>query len=203
MTRDMTRAAGAAALAAIATAAALAVDPWVWHYVQMPDVYEKDWGRMFRVFGSLVLWVPLAIAVVLDRRRRGPAASRPAWLLFWGPTVAGGVAELLKMVFRRERPGLHDGASVFRAFSDHPFNTSALGMPSSHAMVAFGGASILARLFPGSAPVAYALAAGCALTRLLARAHFASDVVVGALAGWAVGAFLWKRFGTVKSSNPL
>ena len=65
-------------------------------------------------------------------------------------------------------------------------------------MVAFGGAVILGRLFPRTAPVAYALAAGCALTRVLARAHFASDVVVGALAGWAVGALLWNRLGTAR-----
>ena len=199
---QLNRAAGAAALAAVVTAAALALDPWVWRHVQMPDVYEKDWGRLLRVFGSLVVWVPLSLAVWLERRAREPRRAAPAALLFWAPTLSGGVAELLKMLFRRERPGLHDGASVFRAFSDRPFNTSALGMPSSHAMVAFGGAVVVARLFPGAAPVAYALAIGCAITRVLARAHFASDVVVGALAGWAVGALLWKRFGAPRSPNP-
>lgn len=203
MTREAKRATVAATLAAVATVIALALDPWVWRHLQMPGVYEKDWGRLLRIFGSLVLWVPLFVAVWLDRRARQPRSSAPAWLLLWAPTLAGGVAELLKMVFRRERPGLHDGAWVFRAFSDRPFNTSALGMPSSHAMVAFGGAVIVARLFPGAAPVAYALAAGCALTRLLAGAHFASDVVVGALAGWAVGALLWKRFGASRFPTQL
>jgi membrane-associated phospholipid phosphatase len=202
VTREQNRAAGAAALAALITAAALALDPWVWRHVEYSGVYDKDWGRLLRVFGSLVLWFPLALAVWLERRARGSLQAGRAWLLFWGPTVSGGVAELLKMLFRRERPGLHDGMTVFRAFSDRPFNTSALGMPSSHAMVAFGGAVVLARLFPGAAPLAYVLAAGCAMTRILARAHFASDVVVGALAGWAVGALLWKRFGTHASSNP-
>ena len=155
------------------------------------------------MFGSLVLWFPLALAVWLARRAREPRGAARSWLLFWGPVVAGGVGELLKILIRRERPGLHDGAWVFRAFSDRPFNTSALGMPSSHAAVAFGGAVVLARLFPGAAPLAYALAAACAVTRVLARAHFASDVVVGALAGWAVGALLWNRFGAHRSPNPL
>ena len=203
MTREQSRAAVAAAFAAVVTAAALAVDPWVWRHIEYSGVYEKDWGRLLRVFGSLVLWFPLALAVWLERRAREPRGAGPAWLLFWGPVVSGGVAELLKMVFRRERPGLHDGASVFRAFSDRPFDTSALGMPSSHAMVAFGGAVVLARRFPPTAPVVYALAAGCAVTRVLARAHFASDVVVGALAGWAVGVLLWNRFGAHRSPNPL
>ena len=203
MTTVSRRAATAAALAAVITAAALAVDPWVWRHIQAPGIYEKDWGRMLRVFGSLYLWFPLALAVWLERRGRGSRTAAPAWLLLWGPAVAGGVSELLKMLFRRERPGLHDGASVFRAFSDRPFSTSALAMPSGHAMVAFGGAVVLARLFPRAAPVAYVLAAGCAATRVLARAHFVSDVVVGALAGWAVGALLWSRFGAPRSHNPL
>lgn len=197
------RAAAAAALAAMVTAAALALDPWVWLHIENPGIYEKDWGRLLRVFGSLYLWFPLALAVWLERRSRERSDAARAWLLFWGPAVSGGVAELLKMLFRRERPGLHDGASVFRAFSDRPFSTSDLGMPSSHAMVAFGGAVLLSRRFPRAAPVLYALAAGCAATRVLARAHFASDVVVGALAGWAVGALLWSRFGADRTPEPL
>lgn len=174
----------------------LVLDPWVWRQVELPGVYEKDWGRMLRVVGSLVFWVPLALAVWLERRaRRLPDANRIGLLVLFSPAVAGGVAELLKMVLRRERPGLHDGAWVFRAFSDRPFNTKDLGLPSSHALVAFGGAAIVARVFPGAAPVVYALAAGCAVSRVLARAHFASDIVLGAIAGWAVGALLWWRFG--------
>jgi membrane-associated phospholipid phosphatase len=96
------------------------------------------------------------------------------------------------MLFRRERPGLHDGEWVFRAFTDRPFDTRDLGLPSSHVVVAFAGSAVLARLFPGAAPVVYLLAAGCGLSRVLARAHFVSDSVTGALAGWAVGAVLWK-----------
>lgn len=183
-----------AAVAAIALS--LWLDPWVWRHVETPGVYERDWGRLLRVMGSLVFWFPLALAVWLGLRQRSPWAARVGRLLLFGPAVAGGVAELLKMALRRERPGLHDGVYVFRSLADQPFNTKDLGLPSSHAMVAFAGAAIIARVFPGVGPVAYLLAAGCAITRVLARAHFASDVMVGAMAGWAVGALLWTRFGT-------
>lgn len=182
--------------AVLAIAVSLWLDPWAWKHLEYPGVYDKDWGRLLRVTGSLVLWLPLALAVWLGLRARGSVnALRNGWLTLLGPAVAGGAAELLKMLVRRERPGLHDGAYVFRSFGDQPFNTKDLGLPSSHAMVAFGGAAIIARVFPGTAPVVYALAAGCGLTRILARAHFASDVMVGAIAGWAVAALLWSRFG--------
>jgi membrane-associated phospholipid phosphatase len=123
------------------------------------------------------------------------------WLLLFSPAVAGGVAEVLKIVLRRERPGLHEGGYVFRPFADRLFDTRDLGLPSSHTMVAFGGAAILARLFPRTAPVAYLVAAGCGLSRVMAGAHFASDVMVGALAGWLVGALLWQYFGRTPAGD--
>ena len=59
-------------------------------------------------------------------------------------------------------------------------------MPSSHAAVAFGGAWMLAALYPRAAPIALALAAGCALTRVLEGDHWLSDVVAAGALGWAV-----------------
>lgn len=190
MTRDQRMIGMGAALGAVALS--LALDQWAWRSLSVAGIYEKDWGRMLRVMGSLVFWLPLTLAVWLERRARELRGAGRVWLLLAAPTLGGGVGELLKMLFRRERPGLHDGEWVFRAFTDQPFATKDLGLPSSHVVVAFAGAAVLARLFPRAAPVVYLLAAGCAMSRVLARAHFVSDSVVGALAGWAVGALLWK-----------
>jgi membrane-associated phospholipid phosphatase len=185
-------------LAAVgALALSVVLDPWVWRNASLAGIYERDWGRMLRVAGSLVFWVPLALAVWLAMRRAALPRPGRAALLVWGPALAGGVAELLKLLVRRERPGFADGAYVFRDFAERTWSTSGLGFPTSHGMVAFGGAAVLAGLFPGTAPVAYAIAAGCALTRVLAGAHFASDAVGGAIFGWAIGAFLWRRYGAV------
>jgi membrane-associated phospholipid phosphatase len=49
--------------------------------------------------------------------------------------------------------------------------------------------------------VAYLLAVGCGLTRILAHAHFASDVVAGAIGGWAVVALLWRWLGSSSSEQ--
>ena len=179
----------------------LALDPWAWRNLSLAGVYERDWGRMLRVVGSLVFWAPLALAVWLAMRHASQLRPGRAALLFWGPALAGGVAELLKLLVRRERPGFADGEYVFRDFAERTWSTSGLGFPTSHGMVAFGGAAVLARLFPGTAPVAYAAAAGCAITRILAGAHFASDAVGGAIFGWAIGALLWRRFGAIPTPN--
>lgn len=199
----MTRSGNRLGLVAASLAVALAfwLDPWAWKHAGVPGIYERDWGRLLRVMGSVVFWGPLAVAVWLeDRGRLSRRRGRP-WLLLLGPALAGGVAELLKIVLRRERPGLHDGAYSFRPFAERLFDTRDLGLPSSHAMVAFGGATVLARLFPRAAPVGYLLAAGCAATRVMAGAHFVSDAMVGALAGWLVGAVLWRHYDRKSAGN--
>ena len=65
-----------------------------------------------------------------------------------GAHAAGIVGELLKILVRRMRPPDVGSAYAFRAFSDHPFSSRGLGFPSSHAVVAFGAAAILSRMFP-------------------------------------------------------
>jgi membrane-associated phospholipid phosphatase len=174
-----------------ATLLTLLADRWVYQHVQNPNVYDRDWGRLLRVMGFAGTWIALAAFV---RLQGGASAARRAWLVFWSPVVAGAVAELLKLVVRRERPGLHDGLYGFRPFDERTWNAAGLAFPSSHAAVAFGGAAMLARLYPRARWVGYTLAAGCAYTRLLARAHFVSDVVFAAGLGWLVAWLLVRRW---------
>lgn len=173
-------------------------DAWVFHHFSWSGVYGPRWGQLLRQPGYVPMWAIVALALVLhDWVPRTWAtlrqASRRGLLLLSCAALGGIVGELLKMVLRRERPGLHDGAHVFRSWSDHPFNTSHLGLPSSEAAVAFAAAAALTRLFPASRVLWYALAVGCTLTRVAAGAHFMSDVVLGALVGYVSTLIVWRR----------
>ena len=180
-----------------ATAATFLVDKAVYDLLHAPNVYDKDFGRLLRVMGFAGTWVALAAAVGLQQGA-DPAnrslAKRRAWLLFWSPMLAGGIAELLKIVLRRERPAINDGLYGFRPWDERTWNGAGLAFPSSHAAVAFGGAAMLARLFPRARWVGYTLAAGCAATRVFARAHFVSDVVLAAGIGWLTAWLLSRRW---------
>ena len=187
--------------AALAIALSLLLDRWAFDVLYYPAVHENDLGRLLRSVGSLGFWALLATAVWLERRAGTDPRRRGAALLLLAPVASGAVAEVLKLLLRRERPVPHGGDWVFRSFAERPFSTSGLALPSSHVMVAFAGAVILARIFPRAAPVAYLLAAGCGLTRLLSHGHFLSDVAVGAVAGWAIGALVWHRFGRQRPSG--
>jgi undecaprenyl-diphosphatase len=186
---------GAATLILVASLA----DSWAYTHLFAPGADSHDWGRFLRVMGFLPIWWVAGMAARLSTA--SPEGRRGALLLMGAPTFAGALDEILKLLVRRERPGPNAGEYVFRSFTDHPFSTRGLGMPSSHTIVAFTAATVLSRLWPRARPIWYGLAAGCALTRVMSRAHFLSDVVAGALAGWVVGSLLWRAYSLPSPSS--
>jgi membrane-associated phospholipid phosphatase len=172
--------------------AAHLLDPLAFRHLRIENVYGEDWGRMLRVMGFLPLWIVAAGALMLHERTPLRRAHRSrGGLIIAGAAFGGIAAELAKLLLRRRRPG-ELGEYVFRPFTDRPFSTGGLGLPSSHALVAFGAAAILARIFPRARFIWWGLAWGCGLTRVAAGAHFLSDVVVAAVIGWLVGALVWR-----------
>lgn len=180
----------AAIVASLACVAlALLADGWTYHHVAMPHVYDTDWGRALRTMGYWPTWAIVAFAAW----RHGAApdrspeeGARATWIAGWlvgSTTVAGIVAEGLKLLVRRDRPSVGNGSYVFRAWAERPLTTAGFGMPSSHAVEAFAAAAVLTAWVPEARLLWYALAVGCGVTRLLSGAHFLSDVVAGALLG--------------------
>lgn len=177
-------------------------DRWAYDHLFVRNVYDADWARFLRELGWLPTWIIAAFAVWLTTRRPGADPAQPprampiaagsrAVYLALAPAASGIVCEVLKLLIRRQRPEVGAGDYVFRAWSDHTFSTGGLATPSSHTMVAFAAATALARIFPGARWLWYALAAGTAVTRVMAHAHFVSDVTLGALLGWSVGWGVW------------
>ena len=161
------------------------------------ELHDHDLGRLLRTIGYFPFWLVAGLALWLQSRdvRRG-------LLLAITPGFAGLIDELLKVLSQRERPAMHDGAYFFRPFTGEWWKTSDIGLPSSHAMVAFAAAWILCRLYPKASVVWIGLAIGCAINRVAAQAHFLSDVTVAAVAGILVAEVAYRKFGTAASAVP-
>jgi PAP2 superfamily len=97
--------------------------------------------------------------------------------------AAGVVTPVIKEVVGRYRPAPQNDADETKAFSGNQ------SFPSGHTTEAFAVASVIAARSKGWVvpSIAYALASGVALARINDRAHYPSDVFVGAVIGTAIG----------------
>ena len=180
-------------IAVVAIACAHLLDATAWRSARLLSVNDKDWGRLLRSMGYLPTWGVIALGFWLQQQDH-PRRTKYAWALVLGPALGGSLAEVLKLSIRRLRPNPDVFEYVFRPFADGPLSNRGMGMPSSHVLVAFAGATVLAQLYPRARWLWYTLAAGCAATRVLAMGHFLSDTVVAAVLGVVVSTLLWERW---------
>jgi undecaprenyl-diphosphatase len=108
---------------------------------------------------------------------------------FVAAAIASALLVCVKRRVRRPRPcertpGV-DVASIAWFPSDR------FSFPSGHALNAFALASVLALGYPPAAPLALALAANVAASRVVLGLHWLSDVVAGAAVGAAIGLVAW------------
>lgn len=91
------------------------------------------------------------------------------------------VTYLLKTAMQRPRPLEANGNGTF-------FDGGG-SFPSEHASIAWSIASVWAHEYPGwfSQTAAYGLASAVTLSRVTARKHFPSDVLIGSALGWYFG----------------
>lgn len=117
--------------------------------------------------------------------RTGNSRQRETGLLS-GEALLNSLAvnEVFKITLQRQRPDPVGGAGKF--FSSGFNNAS---FPSTHSMLSWTAASVLAHEYPGplTQVLAYGAAAAVSVSRVTGRDHFPSDVVVGAAAGWLIG----------------
>src|SRR5215469_7207833 len=88
--------------------------------------------------------------------------------------------EVLKYSLGRQRPYQGNGSGAF-------FH-SGTSFPSEHAAAAWSIAGVIAHEYPGTLPtlLAYGAASAVSLSRIRARQHFPSDVLVGSVLGYLV-----------------
>jgi hypothetical protein len=92
----------------------------------------------------------------------------------------------LEYALGRERPLTHNYQGNFFQ--------GGTSMPSDHATIAWSIASVVAHEYPGpvTSVLAYGLASAVSLSRISAKQHFPSDVLIGSAIGWFVGQHVYR-----------
>jgi membrane-associated phospholipid phosphatase len=174
------------------------LDARLWHALnvdpQKEQLPRKDWWQALRQLGYLPVWLFVGLCLALHDRWR--ARGYAGWIhrgamVFLAAGLSGAGAELVKAIVRRGRPS-GDGSYRYEWFEPV---TNGLGLASSHAAVAFGGAIMLGWFFPMLRAPLLLAACGTGLTRLLVGAHYATDVFVALLIAYGVCRGLWRVFG--------
>jgi membrane-associated phospholipid phosphatase len=98
------------------------------------------------------------------------------------------VNEVLKVALRRERPPINNAAGDFFSskWNDGSF-------PSNHSTMAWSMAAVVSSEYPGwlTKTAVYGLASTVSVSRVLSEQHFPSDVLVGSVAGWLIGRYVY------------
>jgi membrane-associated phospholipid phosphatase len=103
------------------------------------------------------------------------------------------VSTIIKVATYRARPLEGNGNGTFWGSKGSHLNAS---FPSGHAINSWALASIVAHEYPHPLIVpisAYGLAALVSVSRLAARQHFASDIIVGSAMGWFIGDYVYAK----------
>jgi membrane-associated phospholipid phosphatase len=123
---------------------------------------------------------------------KGNAHARETGLLS-GEALADSVVveEVAKIIFRRERPLYNNAAGDF-------FVTNVGGngsFPSLHSTLAWTVAGVVAGEYPSKWVQIgmYSVASSVSVTRVLGQEHFPSDVLVGGVAGWLIGHYVFEK----------
>lgn len=169
------------------------------HLIEWPSKQPRtDLLLLLRIWGSLWTWALIALVVRLQPKSIADLIDDPAtrqWkTMLFTPAIAGAIAEGLKLLIRRERPSELE-IYIFKAWSDQTWSTKDLGLPSSHAAVAFAGSVAISLLYQKLKVPAMVMAFGCAYTRVASGSHFPSDVVAGAAVGLITGLVVVRRPG--------
>jgi membrane-associated phospholipid phosphatase len=107
----------------------------------------------------------------------------------------------LKYAINRQTPDQGDGTGRFwpHGPSTWPDGQS---MPSGHSLTAWSMAHVVSARYPGWRVrlVAYGLATTVSASRVMARQHFPSDVVVGSTLGYLIGGYVVRKRGEPSKS---
>ncbi len=153
----------------------------------------NNFTREAQRFGSEGSWLTLGLFEAYGYLADDSEAKAVAMDGLTASIIAAGViTPALKFAVGRKRPNSSD-----HTFEAAPFSGN-YSFPSGHTTQAFAVASVIAAHYPQwwVQGVAYGLAGVVGYSRIQQNAHFASDVVAGAIIGTVVGRTIVKRHDT-------
>ena len=141
------------------------------------DIGDSIMTFITRLGDGGMIWIIAAVIMLFFKKTRKAGiclAAALAITAFVGNTV-------LKNIFQRIRPYLEANVPIIIG---HPGGYS---FPSGHTSSSFAAATVLAFTFKKWGALFYVLAALIGFSRAYLYVHYPTDIIAGAVLGWAVG----------------
>jgi hypothetical protein len=178
----------------VATGVAVHFDTQAIHDLGIHPTREDRFNKLSDYGGLYAPFAASAAGYAIGTVRHDGFMTETAMLSAEAMADAGILDETLKYALDREYPMADNAQGVLWPHGPKgwPNNPS---MPSEHAMNIWAFAHVVAGQYDGIATkvVVYSLASTVSVSRVLARQHFPSDVVVGSTVGWFVGGYVLHR----------
>jgi len=142
------------------------------------DISDYGIGSMAGIGGGLYLWGQIT---------HDDLKSETGILAGEAALDSAAAVYALKPAFGRERPLQNNYQGRFWSGAD--------SFPSEHAAAAWSIASVIAHEYPGplTSFFIYGLASAVSASRITAKQHFPSDVLIGSAIGWLAGQQVYRR----------
>jgi membrane-associated phospholipid phosphatase len=177
---------------------------WQWNRAAYHDATLATAGLPALYVGYVVPALTPVSLYVAGRLRGDARLQITGMALTQSLMLTLGIQSLLKISTGRALPGIVDDLDQYRSVDTADFsgefdwfNMNAIGgWPSGHTANAFAAAATIAELYKGNTPLTIAVYSYAALIGLgvSLNVHWASDVLAGALIGYAVGKTVGRSF---------
>lgn len=162
--------------------------------IQDLGIHTSRENRFNKLSDYAGLYGPFAAAgagYVAGRVKQDDYLKETAVLSAEAMADAGILDETMKYALDRENPMLNNAKGGFWPGGPKSWPNSP-SMPSEHAMNVWSFAHIVAGQYDGIATksLVYGVATTVSVSRVLARQHFPSDVLVGSTFGWLIGGYV-------------
>jgi len=164
------------------TVGLLAADSWI--SKQVPDSPNQlSRSKTISDYGLYSLIGAGGGAYILGKLTKNDHMRETGFLAAEAAVNATVATYAFKMALQRQRPYTGTGEGEF--FAGHS-SIASPSFPSEHSAIAWSIAGVIAHEYPGPMTKfgAYGLASAITMTRVTAKQHFTSDVVIGSLLGW-------------------
>jgi undecaprenyl-diphosphatase len=170
--------------------------------------YRREWPvRALGVYGKVGDQPPLLAlsggVLALGLLRADARLAKAGANMIAAHLLATGIKNFLKHRIDRNRPRNADGAADNEAKPGDSRAKAKTSFPSGHSAGAIAVARAFGREYPGYRPAAMGGAGLVAVSQIARSAHFATDVLAGAVIGWSSEAIVnlaWKAAPDVASA---